>query len=216
MELIFIYFARSQIKTNLLFGKKSHTESGLLKGLKNSDHDSFRKLFEQYSKPLYRFSLSYLKSNEAAEDIVQEVFIKIWDKRKDIDTEKSFQSYLFTIALNSVRKHFNKLAETNQLKHDIIASFSENQAAFDEQENFEDYLRKLDALIQQMPEKRKEIFIGKKLEGKSQKELADEFGITVKTVEYHITEAMKFLKEEFDKLRLGGMVFFCLFITKKN
>lgn len=199
-----------------MFGKKSHTESGLLKGLKNSDHDSFRKLFEQYSKPLYRFSLSYLKSNEAAEDIVQEVFIKIWDKRKDIDTGKSFQSYLFTIALNSVRKHFNKLAEVNQLKHDIITSFSENLDAFDKQENFEDYLRKLDVLIQQMPEKRKEIFTGKKLEGKSQKELAEEFGITVKTVEYHITEAMKFLKEEFDKLRLGGMVFFCLFITKKN
>lgn len=199
-----------------MFGKKSHTESGLLKGLKKSDHESFRKLFEQYSKPLYRFSLSYLKSNEAAEDIVQEVFIKIWDKRKDIDTGKSFQSYLFTIALNSVRKHFNKLAETNQLKHEIIASFSENQEAFDEQDNFEDYLLKLDNLIQQMPEKRKAIFIGKKLEGKSQKDLAEEFGITVKTVEYHITEAMKFLKEEFDKLRLGGMVFFCLFITKKN
>ncbi len=215
-EFIFIYFAKSQIKTNLLFGKKSYTESGLLKGLKKSDHDSFRKLFEQYSKPLYRFSLSYLKSNEAAEDIVQEVFIKIWDKRKDIDTEKSFQSYLFTIALNSVRKHFNKLAEVNQLKHEIIASFSENPEAFDEQDNFEDYLCKLDALIQKMPEKRKEIFIGKKLEGKSQKELAEEFGITVKTVEYHIGEAMKFLKEEFEKFRLGGMVFFYLFITKKN
>jgi RNA polymerase sigma-70 factor (ECF subfamily) len=199
-----------------LFGKKINIESGLLKGLKKSDHESFRKLFEQYSKPLYRFSLSYLKSNEAAEDVVQEVFIKIWDKRKDIDTSKSFQSYLFTIALNSIRKYFNKLAEVNQLKHDIIAVLSENPSAFDDQDNFEDYLFKLDTLIQQMPQKRKEIFIGKKLEGKSQKELAEEFGITTKTVEYHITEAMKFLKEEFEKLRLGGLGFFYLFITKKN
>lgn len=209
---IFIYFAKSQIKTKQLFGKKIDTEVRLLKGLKKSDHESFRKLFERYSNPLYRFSLSYLKSNEAAEDIVQEVFIKIWNKRKDIDTTKSFQSYLFTIALNSVRKYFNKLAETNQLKHDIIAALSDNSTVFDEQDNFEDYLRKLDDLIHQMPEKRKEIFIGKKLEGKSQKELAKEYEITTKTVEYHITEAMKFLKEEFDKLRLSGMVFFCLFV----
>ncbi|WP_372948948.1 RNA polymerase sigma factor [Mariniphaga sp.] len=199
-----------------MFGKKLNTETRLLNGLKKSDHESFRKLFEQYSKPLYRFSLSYLKSNEGAEDVVQEVFIKIWDKRKDIDTGKSFQSYVFTIALNSVRKYFNKLAAANQLKHDIIASFSENSAKLDEQDDFEDYLRHLDTLINRMPEKRKEIFIGKKLDGKSQKELAEEFGITTKTVEYHITEAMKFLKEEFEKLRLGGMVFFYLFITKKN
>ncbi len=199
-----------------MFGKNLNTETRLLNGLKKSDHESFRKLFEQYSKPLYRFSLSYLKSNEGAEDVVQEVFIKIWDKRKDIDTGKSFQSYVFTIALNSVRKYFNKLAAANQLKHDIIASFSENSAKLDEQDDFEDYLRHLDTLINRMPEKRKEIFIGKKLDGKSQKELAEEFGITIKTVEYHITEAMKFLKEEFEKLRLGGMVFFYLFITKKN
>ena len=199
-----------------MFGKKSHTETELLKGLKKNDHECFREIFDRYSNPLYRFSLSYLKSKEVAEDVVQEVFIKIWDKRKDIYTGKSFQSYLFTIALNSVRKYFNKLAEANQLKHDIIASFSENPATFDEQENFEEYLHKLDNLIQQLPEKRKAVFIGKKLEGKSQKELAGEFGISTKTVEYHITEAMKFLKEEFEKLRLGGMLFFYLFITKKN
>jgi RNA polymerase sigma-70 factor (family 1) len=192
--------------------KKINTENRLLKGLKKSDHESFREIFDRYSNPLYRFSLSYLKSKEAAEDVVQEVFIKIWDKRKDIDTSKSFQSYLFTIALNSVRKYFNKLAEANQLKHDIIASFSENPATFEEQENFEEYLRKLDNLIQNLPEKRKAIFTGKKLEGKSQKELAEEFGISPKTVEYHITEAMKFLKEEFEKFRLGGMVFFYLFV----
>jgi len=195
-----------------LLGKKPNTETRLLKGLKRSDHDSFRELFDLYSGPLYRFSLSYLKSKEAAEDVVQEVFIKIWDKRKDIDTGKSFQSYLFTIALNSVRKYFNKLAEANQLKHEIIIALSENPSVFDDQENFEDYLRKLDNLIQKLPEKRKAIFTGKKLEGKSQKELAEEFGISTKTVEYHITEAMKFIKEEFEKFRLGGMLFFFLFV----
>ena len=188
--------------------KNLNSDPALLKGLKKGDHACVRQLFGQYSQPLFRFSFSYLKSKEAAEDVVQETFIKIWNKRKDIDTKKSFQSYLFTIALNTVRKQFNKLAEENQVKHDVLASISGNPEKMDDQDNFEELLDQLAALISEMPEKRRMIFERKKLQGKSQKEIAEEFHISVKTVEYHITEGMKFLKEEFEKLRPGGMVFF--------
>lgn len=197
-------------------GKLPNKENSLLKGLKKSDHDSFRQLFDRYNQSLYRFSYSYLKSEEAAEDVVQETFIKIWDKRKEIDTKKSFQSYLFTIALNAVRKQFNRLADQNQLKHDVLTSFSDDPEKMDEQHNFEELLSQLEALISQMPEKRRIIFERKKFQGKSQKEIAEEFNITTKTVEYHITEAMKFLKAKFDKLRLRGMVFFFLFIHDRE
>lgn len=196
-------------------GKEINIETALLKGLKRSDHECFQNLFAKYSQPLYRFSLSYLKSTQAAEDVVQEVFLKIWRKRKEIDTGKSFQSYLFTIALNVIRKQFNKLAESNQLKHDLLISFAENKETFDEKDDFQEMVYKLDELIQRMPERRGQIFRLKKLEGKSQKEIADQFNITTKTVEYHITEAMKFLKKEFDTLRMKGMIFFCLFVKNK-
>jgi len=199
-----------------LIKKNINIEKSLLKGLKKSDHDCFKGLFDIYSNAIYRFSLNYLKSEEAAEDVVQEVFIKIWDRRKDIDTGKSFQSYLFTIALNSIRKFFNKLYESNQLKHDILAAFSENVEIMDEKDDYQELLNILEDLIDQMPKKRREIFRKKKLEGRSQKEIAEEFNISTKTVEYHITESMKFLKKEFDKMRIGGMLFFCLFIAKKK
>ena len=196
-------------------GKEINIETALLKGLKRSDHECFQNLFAKYSQPLYRFSLSYLKSTEAAEDVVQEVFLKIWRKRKEIDTTKSFQSYLFTIALNVIRKQFNKLSASNQLKHDLLISFAENKDTFEEKDDFSEMVNKLEELIQQMPERRRKIFRMKKLEGKSQKEIAEKFDITPKTVEYHITEAMKFLKNEFDKLRTKGMIFFCLFVKNK-
>ena len=196
-------------------GKEINIETALLKGLKRSDHECFQNLFAKYSQPLYRFSLSYLKSTEAAEDVVQEVFLKIWRKRKEIDTTKSFQSYLFTIALNVIRKQFNKLSASNQLKHDLLISFAENKDTFEEKDDFSEMVNKLEELIQQMPERRRKIFRMKKLEGKSQKEIAEKFDITPKTVEYHITEAMKFLKKEFDKLRTKGMIFFCLFVKNK-
>ena len=194
--------------------KKSNTESDLIIGLKNNDHDSFQKIFELYSNSLFKFSLSYLKSKEAAEDVVQEVFIKIWNNRKKIKTDTSFQSYLFTIALNIIRKSFNKLSKLNELKHGILIDFSNNKSNFDDNTDYQSLLDKLDELIKQMPEKRRQVFIKKKIEDKSLKEIAEELAITTKTVEYHITEAMRFLKQEFKKLHIHGLIFFHLFIRE--
>lgn len=187
-------------------------ESILLKELKKGDHAAFEKIFERYSKQLYQFSLSYLKSEEAAEDIVQEVFIKIWNNRKELKTNTSFQSYLFTIALNTVRKYFNQLSRLNELKHDILFDSSGYEAGFDDLTNYRFLFDKLHELINLMPEKRREIFIKKKIEEKSLKEISEELNISTKTVEYHITESMRFLKSEFEKLKVQGMIFFCLFI----
>ena len=186
----------------------------MISGLKKDNHDSFRALFELYSQPLFQFSVKYLKSAEAAEDVVQEVFTKIWKNRKELKTDTSFKSYLFTIALNSIRKQFNKLSRLNQAKHDILFDFSQNKPVFDESEDYQSLLDKLNELINQMPEKRKQVFVKKKLEEKSIKEIAHELDVTPKTVEYHITEAMKFLKKEFGKLQIKGMIFFCLFVKK--
>ncbi len=186
----------------------------ILKDLKNGDHTAFEDIFNQYSKQLYLFSLRYLKSEEAAEDIVQEVFIKIWDNRMAIKTDTSFQSYLFTITLNSVRKYFNQLSRLNELKHDILFESGRFKEDFDDRSDYQVMLDKLDEFIRLMPEKRREVFIKKKIEEKSLKEISEELRITTKTVEYHITEAMRFLKCEFEKLHIQGLIFFSLFIRQ--
>lgn len=177
-------------------------ESKILNEFKGGDHSAFKKIFERYSKQVFQFSLSYLKSVEAAEDIVQEVFIKIWNNRKDLKTDTSFQSYLFTIALNSVRKYFNQLSRFNELKHDIL--LDSLGPDLEDCSNYQFMLDRLEELIRQMPEKRREVFIKKKIEEKSLKEISEELSITTKTVEYHITEAMRFLKSEFEKLQIKG------------
>ena len=182
----------------LLFNK-SNIDSLLIAGLKKASHNSFQKIFELYSNPLFQFSLSYLKSKEAAEDVVQEVFIKIWNQRENIKTDTSFKSYLFTIALNIIRKNFNKLSRVNELKHNVLIDFTEQKFNFDDNTDYQSLLNELDVLISQMPDKRRQVFIKKKIEEKSLKEIAEELSISTKTVEYHITEAMKFLKQEFEK-----------------
>lgn len=188
-------------------------ESSLLKDLKRSDHTAFEALFDRYSAQLFRFSLSYLKSKEAAEDVVQEVFIKIWKNRKALKTDTSFQSYLFTIALNSVRKYFNQQAKLYELKHGIIVDLSDKQLELDDCSDYQILLDKLDEVIKRMPEKRQVVFIKKKIEGKSLNEISEELNISIKTVEYHITEAMKFLKQEFNALQIKGLIFYHLFVS---
>ena len=187
-------------------------EKTLLDELKKGNHNAFSEIFEHYSNSLFQFSLGYLKSQEAAEDIVQEVFIKIWNNRKNIKTNTSFQAYLFKITLNSVRRHFNLLSRYNDLKHGVLAESFDASADFDDRTDYQYLLEKLDNLIKLMPEKRKEVFCLKKIEGKSLKEISEELNITTKTVEYHITEAMHFLKTEFEKLQMRGVIFFHLFI----
>jgi RNA polymerase sigma-70 factor (family 1) len=190
-------------------------ENKLLKEFKSGDHASFQKIFGLYSKPLYLFSLSYLKSKEAAEDVVQEVFLKLWNNREQIKTDTSFQAYLFTIALNSVRKHFNKLGRINELKHEILIDFSGQKPEFDDRRDYQALIDKLHEMIERMPVKRRQVFIKKKIEEKSLIEIAEELQIDAKTVEYHITQAMKFLKQEFEKLRVSGWIFFHLVIRSK-
>jgi len=188
-------------------------EPKILEELKKGNHFAFQQIFEHYSKQLFLFSLSYLKSREAAEDIIQEVFIKVWNHRSEIKTDTSFRSYLFTITLNSVRKHFEKLSRQNELKHNILVDLTASGPELDDRPDYRFLLDKLEEFINRMPEKRRMVFIKKKIEGKSQKEISEELDITTKTVEYHISEAMKFLKNEFENLQVRGLVFFYLFVN---
>ena len=100
--------------------EKLNNEAELITGIKKGDHKCFRAIFDRYSKPLFVFSMSYLKSKEDAENVVQEAFMKIWNNREKLKPDNSFQSYLFTIAFNLIRKYFNQSARLNKLKHNIL------------------------------------------------------------------------------------------------
>ncbi|MGV8134931.1 MAG: RNA polymerase sigma factor [Mangrovibacterium sp.] len=187
-------------------------EQRLLTDLKDGDQKAFEELFGRYSRQLFQFSLNFLKSKEAAEDIVQESFIRIWDNRMQIRTDSSFQSYLFTIALNAIRKHFNRLSKSKEIRFNVLTDLLDETSVPDERNDFQFLMEKLDELIAVMPETRREVFVKKKLEGKSLREIADEMNFTTKSAEYHITQAMKFLRAEFEKLQIKGIIFYYLFI----
>lgn len=192
--------------------EQTHIEYQLISSLIGGSQLAFEKLFEQYSQKLYRFSFSYLKSESESEDIVQEVFLKVWETRANLKTGTSFQSYLFTIAFNAIRKSFNKKARKDQYKTELFELLSEENPLLENHPDYEVLLSKLNLLIDQMPARRKEIFLMRKKEGISVRDIADSMDISPKTVENQITEAMNYLKKEFSKDRISGMLFFYIFL----
>ncbi|MGV8094628.1 MAG: RNA polymerase sigma factor [Mangrovibacterium sp.] len=195
---------------------KSDIDPALLHSLKNGDQQAFERVFKQYAQKLFSFSLSYLKDEEEAQEVVQEVFLKIWLNRITLKTDTSFQSYLFTIAFNSIRKSFNRKAKNDQYKLDVIDDLDEGQDVADYEQNYQFVSQKLEQFIDEMPEKRKDIFIQRKKQGKPVRQIAEEMGISVKTVENQITESMKYLKRRFQEELPEGLFFLVLFLGTEN
>ncbi|HOK25344.1 MAG TPA: RNA polymerase sigma-70 factor [Bacteroidales bacterium] len=186
-------------------------EEFLVRSLSKGNILAFNTLFKEYSGRLFRFANGYLRSEAEAEEIVQEVFTIIWEKRKDLKDELSFKSYLFTIAFNIIKKYFRRktyLAEylNSQIYSDLDISTTDKI----DYDSVCDFIRKL---VDRLPDRRREIFIKSRFEGLSIKELSEELGISHKTVENQITAALKFLKENLKHEFLPAVLFFFLFIA---
>lgn len=189
------------------------SETELAAFLKEGSVIAFERLFENYSQKLYRFSFSYLKSEAEAEDIVQEVFLKIWQNRASLKTDTSFQSYLFTIAFHSIQKSFIKKAKEQKFQIGLFEEFSSENPSLEDELNFEGLFSKLNQLIEEMPPRRKEIFLKRKKECKSIQLIASEMCISEKTVENQITEAMHSLRKSFGEDKISGQLFSLIFIA---
>ena len=190
-----------------------HNDHLAVENLQKGDVKAFDDLFNKYSSRLFSFSLKYLKSNEEAEEVVQEVFLYIWDKRKGIKPDQSFNSYIFTIAYNIIKKYFLKKTRDNAFKDDLIYSLLQEENKLDQIIDYKFLLEKVEKYIEALPKRRKEIFIKRKFDGLSVKQIAEGLGISPNTVENQLASAKKQIQEELKKEKLAGLLFFILFIS---
>ena len=183
----------------------------VLTRLVKGDQSALEDLFNYYYPRLYNFSKSFLKLEDGIDDILQEVFIKIWQTRKDISNISTFNSYVFTITRNLLLNELRRQLNAKKTKDEILnLSLAEEYQNF-EQTEFKELQEKLDLEINNLPEKQKTIFILSRKEGLSHKEIAEKLNISTKTVEYHISQSIKFLKERISEYGLVGLLFFFLF-----
>ncbi len=167
-------------------------EALLVKELSRGNLIAFNTLFRCYSVKLYRFAYGYLRSAPECEELVQDVFTKIWEKRSDLKEELSFKSYLFTIAFNLIRKHFRTRFYTAEYLKSRINSDLDLQTT--EKISYEFTMQYIRDLVDHLPERRREIFVRSRFEGQNITEIAEELKISHKTVENQLTAALKFLR----------------------
>jgi RNA polymerase sigma-70 factor (family 1) len=186
-------------------------DNELVEKLQKGDVEAFDMLYDKYSRKLYAFGLKYLKSTDEAEELVQSVFLKLWEHYKDLKKELSFKSFLFTIAYNDICKLFRK---RKYLQKFIDDSQYDNSQSSSETENDIDYqsvLEQVTQIIDKLPEKQKTIILKSRMEGKSTKEIAEEVGLSAGTVDNYISESLKFIRVQLKKENLSILLFFSLF-----
>ena len=184
-----------------------------VKNLRQGNVKAFDDLFNKYSPRIFNFSLKYLKSEEDAEEVVQEVFLYVWDKRDGLKPDSAFNAYIFTIAYNIIKKQFNKKSRDNALKDALIYNFLQQENNLDKVIDYKFLLEKVELIIKALPARRKEIFVKRKYEGLSVKQIAEELEISPNTVENQLASAQRQILNELQKEKLAGLIFFMLFIT---
>lgn len=178
--------------------------------LKNGSDKAFETIYNRYVGKLYNFIMTISNGDRyMAEEVVQSAFIKLWEVREQINPEKSILFYLSTISKNLL---FNKYQRQT-------IEFLYQKLVLDEQKQYHNQTENeidrkwlenfVDELIDQLPPARKKIFILRKKEDFSTKEIAEAMNISVSTVETQLSLAMKFMKTEFEK-NYDKLFFLCL------
>ena len=169
-------------------------EKDLIRGLRNEDACAFSQLYNVYFKQVYNFTKLYICSCVEVAEIVQDVFVKVWESRHTIDEEKSFEGFLFIITRNLIfnynRRHFNELNFKVTALNALEQSYN-----IDEELEAVDLKQFISTLISNLPPQRQKIFRLSREKKMSNKEIAAFCCITEKAVERQMTLALKFLRE---------------------
>ncbi|MCB0795903.1 MAG: RNA polymerase sigma-70 factor [Flavobacteriales bacterium] len=161
--------------------------------LASGDLSAMESLFKEHFAPLSIFAFQYLKDRDQAEDLVQELFIRIWEGRSELQVKTSIKAYLYA----SVR---NRCLNALKAAKRVVPLDAVGQEPMEEEEGDEDLLTlraaRVRAAIEGLPEERRKVFRMSRYEGLKYQEIADRLGISAKTVENQMGKALKTLRVE--------------------
>lgn len=185
----------------------------LVTRLKKGDMIAFDLLYEQYSHKLYIFICKLLKNETEAEEIVQEVFVRLWESREKLDNSKLLNSFIFTVAYNHsidlIRKRINTKKYLEHLKQNPLIDSAPSAIS---QVEYNELNKQVEKLIAQLPERQKQIYRLHREEGLSHSEIATQLGISKNTVENHMAKALKYLRDHLDSSFSINLLFISLFL----
>jgi RNA polymerase sigma-70 factor (family 1) len=176
------------------------SEKEELELLRDASKQSFEALYHRYSGKLYNFVMKISKGDTyIAEELVQRTFIKVWETREYIDSDKSFISYLCTIAKNMLLNEYEHQTVQFIYQEYVKVNTADVDSSTEKEVDknlLEEYI---DKLADKLPPKRREIFILSRKEGLSNKKIAERLHITESTIETQLSKALAFMKSQMQK-----------------
>lgn len=182
-------------------------ETALLERMAKGDKDAFQVIYYHYAPRIYGKLLKLLQSEDLATELLQEVFVIVWQKHALVDPSRSFRSYLFKITDNLAIDLFRKANRSAQLINRLLEASIDHYTHTEERLEQKENAFLLQTAIDALPPQRKLVFTLCKLEGKSHDEVSRLLGISPSTVNNHIVKATQFLREYLaDHPDITGMV----------
>lgn len=183
-----------------------YSEKELLKSLSEGDERAIEAIYQLYWEPLFIKSFSILRDKEICEDIIQEIFIKLWDFRERLEIKVSLKAYLFA----SCRYSIYRQIRSGTVREDIFDEIHERLHTSSSHADLEykEILAQVNHIINQLPPKCQQVYKLSREENLSHKEIAQQLNISTKTVENHITRALHELRSSLRGIIVMKMIFF--------
>jgi RNA polymerase sigma-70 factor (family 1) len=167
------------------------TDAELMRLIKLGDHQAFTAIYIRYWKSLLAIAFNYTKDKSIAEEVVQDLFISVWNRKDDIEI-RSFQAYMATAVKFSIFKYIRGEAKRRQLAE---SKYNQPITSIDDKQIEALFLQEyINGVVEQLPEKCRLVFRFSRQAGKNIPEIAHIMGISEKTVEAHLTKGLKTLK----------------------
>lgn len=180
----------------------TNNELYLFEKLREGDEIAFKVIFNKYYSRLYYFILEFISFNDIAENIVQDTFFTLWNKRNELKDNSNLNAYLFTVAKNNCldklrdQRYRQKLFTANALDQNELEMNMEVLNTLDSSEyTFEEIKLIIERTLEELPPQCKRVFILSRFEERKNREIAEELNISVKVVEKHISKGLKRFKE---------------------
>lgn len=174
-------------------------ESRLIELIREGDPLSFEILFQKYYVRFYNFVLNLTKNPQTAEDIVQNVFMKIWINRKNLCPDQSIHNYIYVLSKHEVLNHLRDRKVYTQVERLVMAE-QPYEAVTDQNMDLKELDDRIRKFIAAMPEQRRKVFLLSRYRGMGNKAIAELMGLSVRTVDRHINLALTSLRKEFLKI----------------
>lgn len=211
MKIHFISDTFNPVKVDCILNQiKNTTDIDLVYHIKHGEKKAYQELFEKYAPKIYHFSFSYLKNKLDAEELVQDVFLKVWEKRETLDTSQNIKAYIFKIAINTIYDFIRRKNIENAFQDFAATNFDTKSNNTWHAIIYNEILGKLNRLVEQFPEQQQKIYKLSKEEGFSNHEIAQKLNLSKRTVENQLYRATAFLKAHFQNESVVALLFFYL------